>query len=207
MHRSRRTYDKSRKLMLALGLLAMMLGTGCQAGGGTVGPPIEFSDLPPGAEGSADDALSAVAKADIVVIGEIVKSGPGRVVGPVGEPGVAFIETALEIREVIRSGDGFDGRSFEPGSIILVETELTPGRESEGSAGDEIVAILWLKKDEESAGRFFRPITRGSWLWIDPLNGEIISLAVGEEGVGEELQTLGLRGIQEVGAQLVDASN
>lgn len=161
--------------------------------------PVAWVNLPPGAEGTASDAATAVKGADLVIVGTVVDSHLGRTVGPAGEPGVSFIETAIEVTEVLAAARGFGTvDKGGVGSVVLVETETIDGREQEAGPGSQVVALLWLKRDEESGGRFLRPITRGALLVLDKAGQVSQRATVLDDPVGAELEELGLSGIRKL---------
>lgn len=157
-------------------------------------PRVEYTDLPPGTPGSADSAEAAVGGADVVIVGEILNSQPGRVVGPEGEPGVAFLETEVAVTEVLSQAKGSE---VTVGDIVLVETELLPGDASEIEGGEKVVSALWLKRDQESAGRYYRPIHRDAWLLLGA-SGELTSLSSDETVVAQQFEALALDGVREL---------
>jgi hypothetical protein len=170
---------------------------------GTSEPLVGYTELPPGASGSARDAVSAIGGADILVIGEVVSSQPGRVVGPEDEPGVAFTETEFVIREILAQRGA--AAALEVGDVILVETELIPGFEMQVDVGTEILSALWLKRDDESAGRYYRPIHNDAWLSLSP-SGALTSLSLDPGEVAREFEELGVTGVRRL-ARSAGASN
>lgn len=155
----------------------------------------EFSGLPPGTPGSAQDAREALRGADAVITGTIISSVIGRTVGPEGEPGVTFIEVSVQVDEVFASKPEFP---FSVGDVLLVEIEASANLVFEGESGTQVFSALWLKRDEASAGRYFRPISFGSWLTIDRQSGNLVSPLGEDDKVGGELSSLGLEGVAQL---------
>lgn len=154
---------------LRLALVGAVLGFGAFALLGNLlarPPAVEFTLPPSGTPGTADSMESAVRQADLVVVGVIVSSREGRSVGPTDEPGVDFFETALQVVEVVKDADSENSKSVDLGEIILVETE-SESDVTRPEKGRTVVALLWLKRDAESGGKYYRPITPGAWFYVD----------------------------------------
>jgi hypothetical protein len=107
------------------------------------------------------------------------------------------MQTEIRVTEVIAAEEGFGSeKSGGVGGSVLVETEVLDGRSEEAAPGTQVVALLWLKRDDESAGRFMRPITRGSLLVVDDGGNFAPRAAKVEDPVGVELEALGLDGLR-----------
>ena len=118
-------------------------------------PTVAFSLPPPGTPGTADTLQSAISEADTIVIGTITSTKLGRTVGPEQELGVKFFETTLQVTEVLKENQS---TTLPPGTSVLIETEAAT-EIAPPQRGQTVVAFLWLTRDSESAGRYYRPIT------------------------------------------------
>lgn len=120
---------------------------------------VHYAPLPPGTPGTAWTTEELFTGSDVVVIGAVVETRTGRQVGPPGEPGVQFQETIIKVDEII-AGKVVDGATLGPG-LLVVETE-TKGRPFVTEwrrPGTQVVVFLWLKRDAESGGRYYRLLT------------------------------------------------
>lgn len=102
----------------------------------------------PGTTGYAYQFADLLTEPDAIVEGIVEASGPGRTVGEAASA-LQFTETALRITAV------------HTGAIaerVLVETDV-PYEVAWQEPGSRVLAFLWLKRDPESAGRYYRLIS------------------------------------------------
>lgn len=159
-------------------------------------PMPEYAGKPADAPGVAYAAREAILDADVVVLGEIAASEPGRVVGPEGEPGVAYIQTTLVVTDVL--GRHSDFVDVSVGDSVLVETELVGDYRSEGDKGTVVLAALWMKRDDASVGTYFRPVSRGAWLNLNESKAELTLPVDRDDPVATEMIQLGLSGVRSI---------
>jgi hypothetical protein len=145
----------------ALGILARTTDSGPPSSSSVRGAYVEPL---PGSPGSAHDFATLVANADAIVIADVTESSLGRSVGPAGEPPVTFVHTQLAVGEIL----GENRTDLANGSSIALETDYHPAdAESLAPVGTRVLVFLWLKRDGESAGQFYRPLTANSVFSID----------------------------------------
>lgn len=131
-----------------IGVSTLLLAlSGCQSG-------VEDARSHPPADFSRPHSINALVEmSDLVLVGTVSSSGDGRIVGPEGETGVAFIETLVAVEEVL-AGDPNRGE-------VAIETEKVgaPYTTDWQSSGNHIIAFL-VKK----AGEQYRPVAYESIL-------------------------------------------
>jgi hypothetical protein len=113
--------------------------------------PSPASELapPPGVTGYAYTFSDLLTEADLIVAGTVSSTEPGRTVGEEASE-LQFLETTLAITSV------YAGASATAKVSIETEAEgLTFDREWR-DPGTRVVAFLWLKRDADSGGRYFR---------------------------------------------------
>lgn len=131
-------------------------------------PAGAFTLIPANQPGTAATLADAVTRSDLVVVGVVESSTEGRVIGD-GEAELVFYETALRVNEVRLDNNTGDSIAAAPGQLVLVETEAVvgDGKTAPPQVGAEVLAFLWQKRDADSAGKYFRPITPGAWFYVD----------------------------------------
>lgn len=133
-------------------------------------PGIEphFTYLPEGAPGHARSLNELLLRPDVIAVGTVVRSGTGRSVGeaiagvPRSQTHLEFVETVLAVESVL-AGD-------IPGETVRIETEKDGAqyRPDWRTHGTRVLVFLWLKRDEASAGQFYRLISEeGALVVVD----------------------------------------
>jgi hypothetical protein len=113
--------------------------------------PAPWSISPPiaGTAGYAHSFAELLSEPDLIVEGVVDASGPGRTVGD-GPSALQFTQTTLRVASV-HSGT-------YAGDSVIVETDL-PFETEWREPGTRVLAFLWQKRDDESAGRYYRLIS------------------------------------------------
>ncbi|MFQ5524281.1 MAG: hypothetical protein ACE5F5_12030 [Acidimicrobiia bacterium] len=107
---------------------------------------------PPGTPGHASTYEELLSEPDLIVVGTVESSTLGRSVGE-DIPQVQFEETALRVDKVLA------GSTIATNILIETDTIGVDYDRDWRKAGTRVLAFLWLKRDAESGGQYYRPIT------------------------------------------------
>ncbi len=175
--------DKRARSWLLIAVIALVWA--CGANPSSSG---HYDLPPPGTPGTARTLEELVTEADLVVVATVTDTRPGRIVGRDDtDPGVAFEETTLAVDEVWAG-------SATPGDTVLVESErdASPFSREWRKKGTRVLAFLWLKRDAESAGRFYRPLVPQGIFLVDA--DRLVPAAKGD--LADAAAALGIDGLQ-----------